>query len=371
MFKLILKSAAAPLALIALTAAPVQAAPITPMTMLANPAMGGKDAAGSEAAIMEMFAKLFDTGNKTPIDPAQLALGQTTASKLLPDGAYGRMMEQMMGQFIKPILALDGGLSATQISLKTGIDDEAAEKLTEDQRSAVEAILDPNRQARNEGMINVLNPLMMEAGKALEGPMREGIARAYARKFSAAQLNEVNAFFATPAGAAFAAESFAIQGDPEVLSATFQAMPVMLAKFMGSGQDLEAKMQALPQERKIAELNLTELQQLAGLLGTTADALKAYGTETVETALAIDEAAGAAEAAGDAAEAAAAEAAATTAGDGTEPWFDRANWDAADRAKVEAFERQAGDVIGQQIEAEDAAVERARKRLHAKDGTTG
>jgi Uncharacterized protein conserved in bacteria (DUF2059) len=364
MFKSLLRTAVAPLALLSLTV-PAHAA---------NPPTGADGAAGGEAALMEMFAKLFDTGDKTPIDPAQLALAQGTAAKLLPDGAYGKMMDQMLGQFIKPILALDSGMSAMQIASKTGVDYDVADKLTEDQRNEVVALLDPDRQARNDGMMNVLKPMLIDMGKTLEGPMRDGIARAYARKFSAGQLSEINAFFATPSGQAYAAESFAIQADPEVLSATFQALPVMMTKFMGSGPDLEAQMKALPQERKVAELDAPALKRLAALLGTTPEALKAYEAPSYDITTATmvggfdgneaDAAADAAEAAAEMVDAAAD--AAGEAGNASEPWFNRDNWDPADRAKVEALEAATSDTINAQIEAEEAAIAKVRDAMIAK-----
>ncbi len=354
MLKSLLKSAAAPLALLTLTV-PAHAA---------DPAMGGPGAANSEAALMEMFSKLFDAGDKTPIDPAQLALGQTTAAKLLPDGAYGKMMNDMIGSFIKPMLQLDENMSGNQIAMKTGVDFEKANALTDEQRGAVMAILDPNRKARNEGMFEVMTPLLLEVGKALEGPMREGLARAYARKFTAEQLTTVNAFFATPAGSAFAAESFAIQGDPEVLSATFQAIPVMMTKLMGSAGDLEKQLNALPQERKLTELSNGELAQLAKILDTTVDALKDFSANSATTDVSIDTMM-AADAAADAGEAVdAAVMAAGSAAD--EPWLDRANWDPADRARVEALEKQTSDTISAQIEAEEAAIAKVRAAMTAK-----
>jgi hypothetical protein len=366
MFKSLLKSAAAPLALCCVLAAPTVAAKAAPLPvmMLANPSMGGADAAQGEAALMEIFAKLFDTGDKTPIDPAQLELGRATSAKLLPDGAYGKMMEQMLGQFLKPILAMDPGLSGSAIAAKTGMDYEAADKLTEDQRKAIAAIIDPQREARTEGALALMTPLMLEAGKALEPPMREGIARAYARKFSAAQLNEINAFFATPIGSSFAAESFAIQGDPEVLSATMQAMPLLLTKVMGSVGDLEAKMKALPQERKISELSAADLAQLAKLTDTTPEALKEHDQMMAEMSAAAEAAADAAAATGDAADAAIATAEAAS--DGGDPWYMRENWSPEDVAKVEELERQQGEIMGTLIDAEQAAIERAKARLTKK-----
>lgn len=366
MLKTMLKVAVAPLALMA-AATPAQAAPApTGVMVLANPAMGGAEGAQSEAAIMELFAKMFDTGDKTPIDPAQLELGRVTAGKLLPDGAYGKMMDQMMGSIMKPILAMDPGFSAGTISAKTGMDYEAAEKLTEEQRAAIEAILDPGRNQRTEGGLALISPLLIEAGKLLEPPMREGIARAYARKFSAAQLTEINGFFATPAGAAYAAESFAIQMDPEVLSATMQAMPVMMSKVMGGATEMEAKMKALPQERKIAELNATELAQLAKLTGRSTQDLTEHGQMMTDMAMPASDSA--VEAAEGAAMASAATEAASATGDetGSEPWYDRANWPAEDVAAIEALEIKSSEAIAAQYEAEAAIIERARARLSKK-----
>ncbi|MBA4748155.1 MAG: DUF2059 domain-containing protein [Sphingopyxis sp.] len=354
MLKFLLKLAAAPLALLTLTV-PVHAA---------DPALGDPGGASSEAALMEMFGKLFDTGDKTPIDPAQLARAQATASKLLPDGAFGKMMDQMIGQFIKPMLKLDESMSGNQIATKTGVDFDKANALSDEQRGAVLAILDPGRNERNEGMFKVMTPLLMEVGKALEAPMREGLARAYARKFTPDQLAAVNAFFATPTGTAFAAESFAIQADPEVLSATFQAIPVMMTKLMGSAGDFEAQAKALPQERKLAELDDKELGELAKILDTSVAALKEYAVSAASEEVSLEtmmQAEGAAEEATQAA----ADAAIASGSDDIEPWFDRANWDPADLAKVEALEARTSQTINAQIEAEEAAVAKARAQMTA------
>ena len=198
------------------------------------------------------------------------------------------MMDQMISQFIKPMLKLDENMSGNQIAMKTGVDFEKANALTEEQRGAVLAILDPGRNERNEGMFKVMTPMLMEVGKALEGPMREGLARAYARKFAPDQLIAINGFFATPTGSAFAAESFAMQADPEVMSATFQAIPVLMTKLMGSAGDFEAKMKELPQERKLAELSDGELARLAKILDMSVDVLKENGASMATTDISLD-----------------------------------------------------------------------------------
>src|SRR3546814_2282127 len=66
----------------------------------------------------------------------------------------------------------------------------------------------------------------------LEPPMREGMAKAYARKFTADQLGELNGFFATPTGQAYASEWMAAQADPEVMLAVAKAVPPMVLDFI-------------------------------------------------------------------------------------------------------------------------------------------
>lgn len=365
MMKSLLKTAAAPLAMV-LATAPVQAAEARtlPVLMQASPALSG--GAKDEAAIFDMFAKLFDTADKSPIAPEQMALGKVTAAALLPEGAYGKMMDQMLGTFLKPIMEMAPGLSASMVVTQTGMDYEAAEKLTEDQLKAIQAIIDPKRQEREGGMLGVMQPMMVEAGKILEPPMREGIARAYARKFSAAQLTEMNGFFATPTGKAYASESFAIQYDPEVMSATMKALPVLMSKFMGSAGELDAKMKALPQERKLTELSAAELDALSKLVGRTPAELAAHAKDLAE----LETAKAAAEAAGDAADAfdATADAAdaAMSTETGSEPWFDRTNWSPEDNAKVEAIEEESAAIMEKQFAAEEQAIARAKARLEKK-----
>lgn len=346
MWKPVLKLAAAPLLLMTMPAAATAAGPASPMLML-GAQVGDAEAAKAEAAIMAQFAKLFDIADKTPIDPAQLALGQVTAARLLPQGAYGNVIDQVMGAILGPMLALAPGMEANEIAELTGVDFDAAAALTEDQRKSVEAIVDPGRKTRTDGAVSIMRPLLIEVGTSLEPPIREGIARAYARRFTAAQLAEMNAFFATPTGSAYAAESFAMQYNPEVMAATMQAMPVMMTKIMSGAADMEAKMNALPKQRKIAELGAAELTALAALVGTTAESIKAHADaaalmEPTDMADGADR---------------------FPAADNSQPWFDRDNWSAQDRAAVDAINARSEAVIGELIKAEDGAVARAKARL--------
>ncbi len=224
--------------------------------------------------MMAMFSKLFDTSKLPPPDPARLKLAETTASRLLPDGAYAKIMNDMLGSFVLPVLDAMPGLSDVQIASKTGASSEAVAALSAENKEAVTLIIDPNFKQRGEQLMSVVKPIITDVMADLEPAMRTGLSRAYARKFSVAELDGINGFFATPTGANFARESFALQADPEVLQAVFKAIPAMLGKFMGSETKYKAQFDALPKERKLSEMSDAELQKLSTLLGVTVKSLK-------------------------------------------------------------------------------------------------
>jgi hypothetical protein len=58
--------------------------------------------------------------------------------------------------------------------------------------------------------------------------MREGLARALARRFDAQQLSDLNRFFATPTGHAFAGQYMQLWIDPDTVRSIFSSMPDMM-----------------------------------------------------------------------------------------------------------------------------------------------
>ncbi len=282
-----------------------------------------------EDAILAMITKMFDTdANNTPINPAQLQLAETTADKLLPKGSLKSMMSRMFENIMTPIMNALPEMSSAEIMMKTGIYDGEIENLGEEKRKKITALLDPARKDRGKQTIDAITPMLNETMDLIEPPMRTGISRAYARKFSAAQLRQINGFFATPTGALYAAESYPLQADPEIMRAMFKAMPDLMEKLKTKAPTIETEMKKLPKERALSDLNNEEIASLAKLLNVEVAAL-----EEQRVIMAAGEAASAA---GDVAAADAAEASPNADETGEEPWHDQANWAKADRAKTDA-----------------------------------
>lgn len=308
--------------------------------------------------MMSIFTRMFDTTNLPEPEPARLELAKVTASKLLPEGAYAKIMDDMIGNILTPLFNVLPGLSDAQIVAATGASEETVAALTEEKKTAVTQIIDPNHEERGKQIVDVMKPVISEAMAVIEPAMRMGLSRAYARKFTAPELNIINGFFTTPVGSAFARESFALQADPEVLQATFRALPEIFTSFVADEAKYKAKFDALPKQRGLKDLSNVEMQQLAAALGvevktledhrTLADAVDPYANET-----------------------------------GAEPWYAEDAWAAAERKKVKALEAEynlanaKSETASEQTSAAyqvyekawQAAVDAARHRLLAEGWT--
>ena len=237
-------------------------------------------------------------------------------------------------------------MSDLEISLTTGV--EASEAgLDEAKRKAITDLLDPNHAKRAAMMQSSLKPMMDKMARTIEPPMRDGLARAYARKFSVDQLTELNSFLATPTGSFYASESFLLQADPEVMQAVFSAMPAILGDIMSPAADIEKAMADIPLGKTLSDLSAKEKDSLAKLLGTTADKLSTF--DAVETSIEPYDAAT------DAAADAMTENADPFANEsGEEPWWDRTNWDKADQKKIADLESKSDALTEQSSTASQA-----------------
>ena len=314
-----------------------------------------------------MVEKMFGTKDLPPVDPARLALAQKTTAALVPAGGLEKMLDNVYGKMFNTFLEEMGGTSDLSLSIKTGVDSEKIAALDANTKKAVADVFDPHRKERDDQMIKVIRPLISEFLADLEPPMRDGLAHAYARKFTPAQLTEMNAFFATPTGSVYASESMALGADPEVMVTMIKAMPPVISKFFDRGPALEKQFKDLPKEKSLTDMSDVELAKLAKLMKVDVKVLKdqrdmwnGMGDDTVAVDAAADDW-GAADAAADAAAAAA-----DAAGD-FDAGYDRSNGSDADREKVEALETAVSEATSAAYEAEAAAAANARKKLGLPD----
>ncbi|SEH11577.1 hypothetical protein SAMN05428974_0262 [Sphingopyxis sp. YR583] len=316
-----------------------------------------------------LIEKMFDTSSLPPIEPARLALAQKTMGQLIPAGSLEKMMDNLYGKMFKTLMGEFGGQSDLMLSIKTGVESEKIAALDEATKTKVADMFDPHRKEREDQITRVIKPLISEVLGDMEPPMREGMSKAYARKFTAAQLTDLNGFLATPTGTIYASEWMALQADPEVMVAIIKAVPPLINKFIDRAPQIEKDMKDLPKEKQLSDFSDKELGQLAKLMkvdvkvlkeqrdmwnSTTDDAADAVAVEAADD-YAVDAAADAADAAAYAADAAA-EAV-------VDPAYDRSNWSAADLKRVEDLETAYENASLAAQQASDEAAENARKKL--------
>ncbi|AJA09751.1 hypothetical protein SKP52_14335 [Sphingopyxis fribergensis] len=314
-----------------------------------------------------LVEKMFDTSSLPPIEPARLALAQKTMGALIPAGSLERMMDNLYGKMFKTIMGEFGGQSDLMLSIQTGVESDQIATLDEATKGKVADMFDPHRKEREDQITKVIKPLISEVLGDMEPPMREGMSKAYARKFTAAQLTDLNGFLATPTGALYANEWMALQADPEVMVAVVKAIPPLVTKFIDRAPELEKDFKDLPKEKQLSDFDDKELAKLAKLMKVDVKVLKEqrdmWKTDSVEAAdavavdaaddYAVDAAADAATAAEDAADAVA------------DPAYDRSNWSADDLKRVEDLELayENASLAAQQAAEEAAANASKRSKL--------
>ena len=234
-----------------------------------------------------MMASLFQTEPLTEEQNARLPAAQAVVGEMMPDGFYGEMMAGMMDKMLRPMLTM---FSQPEFVLgaRLSVDAEAIEALEEAEQAELTAMLDPAYQARGDAMVAVLTSRMGGMFTAMEGPMREGLSKAYAVRFDDAQLADIAAFFATPTGGEYARESMALFADPQVMQASMQALPAMMSGFGDIESAMREAMTALPAERGYDDLTEAQRKRMAELL----DVDPAQLADLVNPPKSMDDAAG-------------------------------------------------------------------------------
>ncbi|MFV0645528.1 MAG: DUF2059 domain-containing protein, partial [Sphingomonadaceae bacterium] len=139
--------------------------------------------------------------------------------------------------------------------------------------ASAQAIFDPAYAERQEIGKSAMFQYMTDLMNKVEPPYREGLTRAYAKRFSNEELTELNRFFSTPVGGHYAGESILIYADPQVMASMNQFIPEMMESLPKFMNDMEARMAELPAGRGYGDLSNAEREQLASLLGVTRQVL--------------------------------------------------------------------------------------------------
>jgi hypothetical protein len=168
------------------------------------------------ASTLLLFAATAADAQTTPVpvvttasapDPARLAAARQVIDLIIPPADRDQMVDRM----VKPIM----------IEMRQTFSQMPFYQQSVAANPAVAERFNKFLDARQEKMFVALRT-------NLPG-MIEALSRAYARRFDLKELGDIRAFFETPSGRVYAASSFTLMQDPDILTWQRQLMTSQMA----------------------------------------------------------------------------------------------------------------------------------------------
>ncbi len=244
------------------------AAPLAAVSLPA-PSFAQADGEMSEdemAQVMATLGEMFPSDPLTAEQQARLPAATAVVDKIILPGTMEEMMGAMFDGMLGPMM--DGEFDQPKIELAKLLGAQVWELDIEDDaaREAV-TLLDPAWQERKRLEAEVMPRVMGEIMVAMEPTVKSAMSELYAIYFDMDELADIDAFFSTQSGAAYARKSFTMSADPRLAGAMMEGMPTIMA----SVSDMQAQMQAatadLPAPRSVEDLSAQERARLAELTG--------------------------------------------------------------------------------------------------------
>ena len=154
---------------------------------------------------------------------------KSTVDYLFPLGTYERMMKGTMDQIMDSMMAGMGGMRMGDLAGAGGVSKgDIPEDMGEKTLAEISREADPHFDERMKISTKVMMDEMIDLMITMEPAVREALTKIYARKFNVAQLTEMNSFFATDTGSAFARDYMMVFVDPEMMKSMMSMVPEMM-----------------------------------------------------------------------------------------------------------------------------------------------
>lgn len=177
-------------------------------------------------------------------DERQL-LAKIVAAKMIPPGSYGEMMASMVSGGMKGATGAIMDMTPDELAGTKGDKKTRSETVRQSVASG-----DPHFEERSRIMARVMSEEVGRVTLKLEPKVRDALAGSMARRFSAAELRDINAFFATGTGTRFAGESMLLWSAPEITKASLTGLPEMMAAMPAIMKKVEEATAHLPKPKR-------------------------------------------------------------------------------------------------------------------------
>jgi len=179
-------------------------------------------------------------------DAARIAAAKPVIDRLWPLGTYRRLMDGTMSKMMDQMMSSMFDMKAADMVGGFDKSGQAAKELGDRSMGEVAAGKDPHFRERMKITIDVMMGEMIPLMEKMEPAIRESLTGVYAGKFDVRQLGEMNTFFATPTGAAYADQAMLMMMDPEVMKSIQGFAPELMRAMPGIMTKMEAATKHLP-----------------------------------------------------------------------------------------------------------------------------
>ncbi|QMW22244.1 DUF2059 domain-containing protein [Sandaracinobacteroides saxicola] len=196
-----------------------------------------------------------------------MALGKRIAAAQLPDGTYEKMMSPAMQGMMGQVSGQAMDIPLRQIARMANLKPEQLRQVGPGSLRDMMAILDPAHDQRMSIMLKTMIAGMTPLMTKMEPRLRDGMAEAFASRFTETELREIDRFYSTPLGARLAVESTLLMADPSVVKAMSDFTPQLIQAMPGIMKQVEEATAKLPKAKRVDELSPAERARLAALIG--------------------------------------------------------------------------------------------------------
>ncbi len=207
-------------------------------------------------------------------DPAKLNISRKVALKLVPDGIFMKVMSGTMDQFMGGMMDQVMDLPMKELVQKFLKNPEELKDLNEFTLNQVMAIVDPAYKERTQVGMKAMMTEMGGVMSSMEPAMREGMAVAYANRFSEAELGDMDRFFSSPSGSKFASENMTIMTDPAIMKQMQALLPKVMEAMPAIIKKVTDATEKLPPAKTVETMTAADREALAKLLGLKPSDLK-------------------------------------------------------------------------------------------------
>jgi hypothetical protein len=188
-------------------------------------------------------------------DLARVSAAKPVIDKLWPLGTYRRMMDGTLSKMMDQMMASMLDMPASDMAKAIDPTGEAAKAADGKSMGEMAMAADPHFRERMKITMDVMMRELIPLMEKMEPQVRGNLANIYARKFDAKQLVEMDAFFSTPTGKAYAEQSMLAFMDPEMMKSMQAFVPEMMKAMPDIMKKMEKATAHLPplQKKKVGE----------------------------------------------------------------------------------------------------------------------